>query len=206
MNSLARIRNPRGEGARLREEIVAAAARLLEEAGNEEAVTLRAVAREVGISAPSIYAHFDDREAIVRAVIDVAFEELCEAVRAARVGIADPVESLRAGCHAYVRFAHERPNRYVVLFGRHAATDRDGRDVCPEDLPGQEALAQLTAAIQDCVTAGVSDVADPARAAVTVWVALHGFSSLHTRMRQFPWGDGDALVDELTFRITGIAR
>jgi AcrR family transcriptional regulator len=50
-----RVRNRRGQGGRLRTDIVTAAAELLDEAGTEQAVTLRAVARRIGIAAPSIY-------------------------------------------------------------------------------------------------------------------------------------------------------
>ena len=75
MRKSTRDRNRRGEGGRLREEILQAATDLLERGGNAEAVTLRAIAREVGISAPSIYGHFEDREAIVSAVIDNAFSD-----------------------------------------------------------------------------------------------------------------------------------
>src|SRR6266852_3216557 len=75
-----RQRNARGQGARLTEDIVSAAITLIERAGTHEAVTLRAVAREVGIAAPSIYAHFPDREAIVMAVTLRVFGELGAAV------------------------------------------------------------------------------------------------------------------------------
>jgi AcrR family transcriptional regulator len=64
-----RRRNARGQGARLTEDIVTGALALIERTGSAEAVTLRAVAREVGIAAPSIYPHFADREAIVTAVV-----------------------------------------------------------------------------------------------------------------------------------------
>src|SRR6266700_821441 len=60
-----RQRNARGQGARLTQDIVSAALALIEREGSDEAVTLRAVAREIGIAAPSIYNHFPDRDAIV---------------------------------------------------------------------------------------------------------------------------------------------
>ncbi|MFI0779347.1 TetR/AcrR family transcriptional regulator [Streptomyces sp. NPDC021212] len=55
-----------GEGGALKEEILAAAARMLTESGREGDLSLRAVAREVGISAPSVYLHFKDRAELVR--------------------------------------------------------------------------------------------------------------------------------------------
>src|SRR4051795_7365743 len=103
----ARPRNRRGEGAKLREEILQAAARLLEESGREDAVTLRAVARAVGISAPSIYAHFDAREQILDAVVAEAFEDLSEAISAAIEQQTDTVRRFEAGVRAYVDFGRQ---------------------------------------------------------------------------------------------------
>src|SRR3954471_1001502 len=86
-----RTRNRRGEGALLRDEIVTAAERLLEREGNEEALTLRSVAREAGISAPSIYTHFADRDAIVETVLDIAFQRLRGVVLHSAEQVTDPV-------------------------------------------------------------------------------------------------------------------
>src|ERR1700721_2366283 len=90
-----RRRNARGQGARLSEEIVAAALTLIDREGSAEAVTLRAVAREIGIAAPSIYPHFADRDAILAAVVARLFDELTDAIKAGtEAGGADPVDRL----------------------------------------------------------------------------------------------------------------
>ena len=107
-----RPRNPRGQGARLRADILGAAAELLEETGDEKAVTLRAVARRVGIAAPSIYAHFPDPQAILLAIVREAFADLLAHLQAAEAGAGpDPVARLRAVCAAYLDFADTRPQR-----------------------------------------------------------------------------------------------
>jgi AcrR family transcriptional regulator len=79
----ARPRSRRGEGRLLRTEILAAATELLDTNGDERALTLRAVARRVGIAAPSIYPHFPDRPAIVLAVVRQGFVELADRIRSA---------------------------------------------------------------------------------------------------------------------------
>ena len=68
-----------GDGDTVRGRIVGAARRLLEERGVEAAVTLRAVAREAGVSAPSIYHHFSDLNAVLDAVITEAYTEYAAA-------------------------------------------------------------------------------------------------------------------------------
>src|SRR5262245_48408946 len=138
----SRTRNRRGEGVRLRDEIVDAASDLLEENGNEAAITLRAVARRVGITAPSIYPHFADRVDILREVIRRAIEELVAGLHSATRGEEDPVARLHAGCRAYASFAAEQPHRYRVLFQRRrpGGTTRIERSATVEDILGADAF------------------------------------------------------------------
>jgi AcrR family transcriptional regulator len=202
----ARRRNRRGEGARLRDEIVTAAAALLEETGSEDAVTLRAVARRVGISAPAIYAHFADREAILQAVVAEAFAELAAATGEAAAGRADPLERLRAVCAAYLAFAEERPHRYRVLFARHR---REGtvamtEPKAAEELLGAEAFAALVDAVGACVEAGCSRSADPVHDATALWVGLHGYATLRASVPAFPWPAPQALLATLVDRLARV--
>jgi AcrR family transcriptional regulator len=185
-----RRRNPRGEGSRLRGEIVAAATALLEDNGSEDAITLRGVARQAGIAAPSIYAHFADREAILAAVVAQAFVELGE-VLAAAADHGDPRRSLRLLCEAYLDFAEARPRRYRVIFGRHRV---DKVEVKPlEELWGAQAFARLTASVAACTPAGRS----PQVAATALWAGLHGYASLGTSVPAFPWPDRQEILDAL---------
>jgi AcrR family transcriptional regulator len=188
----ARERNRRGQGGRLRADIVGAARELLDETGDEQAVTLRAVARRVGIAAPSIYPHFSDRQSILLAVVQEAFEELRRRLLDARAEAgADPVARLRATCSAYLDFARARPQRYRVMFGglwsateavqEAAITDAEAAEL------GQDALAVFVTDLQECVAAGRSTSADPRADAVALWVALHGLAHQRAVAPLFPW-------------------
>jgi AcrR family transcriptional regulator len=114
-----RTPNRRGEGARLRDDILVAAGRLLAEAGREESLSLRAVARAVGIAPPSIYLHFKDRSELVDTVMRAAYGELAAEMRRvrSRERIDDPVGALRAVAYGYCRFVLENPKRYRLMFG-----------------------------------------------------------------------------------------
>jgi AcrR family transcriptional regulator len=187
-----RERNRRGEGSRLRTEIVAAAAALLDETGNEEAVTLRAVARRIGISAPSIYAHFADRQAILLAVVQGAFAELGEQLEtAAGAPAADPVTGLRDVCDAYLAFAAGRPQRYRVMFGGlwNATAALESASVTSDEVAalGQEVLAALVTRLEACVRAGRSTSDDPGADAVALWLGLHGLAHQRVVSAAFPW-------------------
>jgi AcrR family transcriptional regulator len=195
-----RTRNKRGEGSLLRDEIVRAAGALLEKAGREEAVTLRAVAREVGIAAPSIYQHFPDREAVLDAVVVAAFEDLIAALERDLASVSDARDRLFSGCRTYVRFAQDHPQRYRVMFGRGAETAAGTptpRGMPPEAL---EALTYLSAGIDACVKADESDSANPFSDAVALWASLHGLATLACT-NAAGWPGQDQLLDVLVERV-----
>jgi AcrR family transcriptional regulator len=206
-----RPRNARGQGARLTEDIVSGALALIDRTGSAEAVTLRAVAREVGIAAPSIYPHFADRDAIVSAVVVRVFDELAAAIKAGAAGAGpDSVDRLVAGCAAYVNFGLGHPARYGVLFGeRHGPAEDYCQPVAlgPDGRPvlewGAEAFSLLLQAIQDCVTAGQSASTDVLADATAVWVALHGTVTLRTTLPGFPW---PPLAPQLQHEVLALAR
>lgn len=197
-----RPRNPRGEGSRLRSEIIQGAADILDEAG-EDAVTLRAVARRVGIAAPSIYRHFADRDEILLAVVQEAFAEL-----KARLGNAvdtappDPVARLHAICSAYLDFSLERPRRYRILFGGlwSAAKAQENPAVAPTAAEiGLDVFDLLVRALQGCVDAGVSRSRSVFPDATALWAGLHGLAGLRPAAPMFPWPDG--VLDDLVRRL-----
>src|ERR1700743_2814309 len=96
-------RNARGQGNRLADDIVRGALAIIERTGSDDAVTLRAVAREVGIAAPSIYAHFADREAIIMAAVVGVFDELADRVEKAETSAGtNPEARPLGGCPAHL--------------------------------------------------------------------------------------------------------
>jgi AcrR family transcriptional regulator len=183
---------------------VSAAITLIERSGTHEAVTLRAVAREVGIAAPSIYAHFPDRESIVMAVVMRIFDELTDAItRGIESAGPDPVSRLVAGCEAYVAFGLTHPQRYGVLFSERriaAAEYCKAVPIGPDGLPvlefGAESFALLLTSIEDCVAAGASASTDIVADATAVWVAMHGTVTLRSTLPGFPWPDPGRFVSE----------
>ncbi|OFV76700.1 HTH-type transcriptional repressor FabR [Rhodococcus erythropolis] len=184
-----RARNPRGSGARLRGEIVAAAATLIARTGSDQAVTLRSVAREVGISAPSIYGHFSDRDAIVEAVVSESLEQLHLAVADAVSAHPDPVEGLYAGCSAYVEFGISEPARYRVLFGWSRPKGQSPQS----DTRGLAAFNTLVTNLDACVAAGRSASTDTFVDAVSIWTSLHGQVMLRADLPEFPWPSTDTV-------------
>lgn len=195
-------RNRRGEGALLRPRILTAAAELLDEGRNEEAVTLRAVARRAGIAAPSIYAHFADRQAILAAIVTDAFTELHQQLTEAATD-PDPVARLYAVCTAYLDFADRRPQRYRVMFGglwsAARAVDESAISAAEAAALGQDALAVLAVCVQRCAEAGRSASSEPRVDAIALWLGLHGLAHQRAVASSFAWPDDIArrVVDSL---------
>jgi AcrR family transcriptional regulator len=201
-----RTRNRRGEGGLLRDEIILAAERLLEREGTEEAITLRSVAREAGIAAPSIYGHFADRDAILDAVLDRAFERLRQHIVAATDPLTDPVESLLAGCQAYVDFGMTEPARYKVLFARIRSAPPAAAVSLDEPLwvARLAAFQTLVDGIANCAKAGRSASTDPFGDATQLWTAMHGAVTLRQFVPAFKWPPLEATVEELVRRIAQV--
>ena len=201
--SKRRTRNPRGQGQRLRRDIVRAAADLLDESGNEQAVTLRAIARKIDITPPSIYLHFPDRYSILLAVLREAFAVLEERLRSAREQAGpEPVAQLKAVCVAYIEFGARWPQRYRAMFkgvwDNAEALKAPGVADDPAMI-GKDAFDVLASAVGACSDAKGSTSADTFADATALWVALHGLAELQSRALLFPWPPNllDTLIDRL---------
>jgi AcrR family transcriptional regulator len=194
--SRVRPRSRRGEGARLREEIVAAASEIIAETGDDRELTLRGVARRIGIAAPSIYRHFTDVDDLKLAVVDRSFALYAQAREEAQGGAVGPAEALLARCRAYCRYALDHPGPYRYMWSHRAP--RPGTD-----LPAFESLAAL---VRRCQEAGVARPADDARLlAAEVWAALHGLLLLRMNAPELPWpAPLERMADHAVARLVGV--
>lgn len=189
--------NRRGEGGRLRDDLVDAATALVTEAGHARDLSLRAVARRVGIATTSVYPHFADVDALKVAVAERGHAELDRYRREAAPDLADPAAGLLARCRGYGRFAVEHPGYYRIMFGPELP-DQLAYDA--PDSPGRRALTGLAESIRRC-SAG----ADSHELAVLVWGALHGLASLRIDRPHFPWPTTlDRAIDEAVRRLVGL--
>src|SRR6478609_580241 len=83
------------------------ALRQLEE-GGPGAVAINAIARELGVSGPALYRYFKNRDALITALIEDAYNDLADTL--------EPADSLTAAARAYRRWALAQPHRYRLLF------------------------------------------------------------------------------------------
>src|SRR3954468_1093180 len=107
-----RRRASRGAGEQLREDIIVAAKKLLADSGRAEDVSIRKVADAVGVTSPSIYLHFADKNELLSAVVADVFRELDDAMVTGAAGETSPLGRLRAFGMSYIRFALTHPEHY----------------------------------------------------------------------------------------------
>jgi len=168
-----RPRARKGEGERLRTEILDAVAELLAEKGHKDAVSIRAVAERVGVSPPAIYLHFSDKDELFYQCCRAGFEELSRRLEEAIDGAGSALERLQRMGRAYIGYALERGVQYQVLM-----TSTLPESVSPESLrddPGLRAFSLLVDTIQEGIDAGeFRDDLGAVPLAVAVWATVHG--------------------------------
>jgi AcrR family transcriptional regulator len=160
-----RVRNPWGQGDRLRTEILVAAGDLLGDLGTVDGLTLRGVARQAGIAPASIYAHFPDRSALVAALLEHEYQRVVDLLRQAGEQPGDAVRRLRAQVHAFCRYSMANPGMYRLIFGR----DRTGQRTSAHTL-----VDQLAAGLLACERDGLRLRLPAERAAIVLVVGAHG--------------------------------
>ena len=146
------------------EEIVKTAVHLVE---HEEAdgLSLRAVAAELGVKAPSLYRYFSDKVALEDAVDDAILSLMLIEFRAVSAS-SNPETRFRQMVDVYMRFARERFQLYkFVMQHNHPERYATGRGKAVWDL--------MVAAVS-----AVSGQPDDTAAAVATWAFLHGYATL----------------------------
>lgn len=197
--SETRSRNRRGQGERLREDIVEAALKLLDELGDDQALSLRAVARVVGTAATSVYLHFADRDELVLAALNRCHDDLTNAVDAAEAHGKDPVDALRARTIVLGTWAHDHPGLYKVL---HESTLNQRAA-----MPFKQQLAdRTTAAVQRCMDAGLAPADDAATVALDLRAAVHGAVSMRLNQPDQAWPPLAEQVERFLTKLVGTAH
>jgi AcrR family transcriptional regulator len=192
-----RRRNPRGSGDQLRADIVAATKELLATSGSSEAVSIRAVADAVGVTSPSIYLHFADKDELIEAVVADVFAELDTAMVSAAAEFDQPLDKLCACGLAYVRFAITHPEHYRVATMERA--DRDGPTAISklDQILADSAFLHFMAVVRGCMEHAIFAPADPVPVTLELWAAAHGVASLMITKPGLPWGDPEAFANRV---------
>ncbi|MFZ4517415.1 MAG: TetR/AcrR family transcriptional regulator [Microthrixaceae bacterium] len=170
-------------------------------------LSLRKLASTLGVTAPALYAHVEDKEDLLQAVAETGFRDLL--TRLERVS-GDPLERLRGYGRAYVEQALADPEVFRVMFlYRPAALDVPGVDNALD--AATEAFSRPDEAVREAIAVGaIHPDRDPARVALVLWTTAHGCATvllLGAREGEVIVPEGmDALVDDvLDVTLAGLA-
>jgi len=193
------------------------------------ALSLRAIARELKITAPAIYNYFPDRDALVTALVIDAFTSFGDSQLAARDSL--PKENLigrfKAIGIAYRNWAHTHPQRYELIFG----TPIPGYEAPMEQVfpSSARSITALFSVVEDLRKAGKLTLDTPPEVneeykvyldfwisqigelhpishfiAMIIWARVHGIVSLEIQGNLLPFGQNK---DELyLFELESMAR
>lgn len=171
--TVRRNRARKGDGPKLRGEILDAAEALLVEKGVPDAVSMRAIARRIGVSPPAIYLHFVDKDELFFHCCNRRVGELLERLTLAAAEHDGVVDKLQAVGRAYVAYGLDHGELYKVMFLGPVPDSLDP-DLVPM-LPGPTALALATNLVVEGVARKeLRPDLDPVATAVSLWSAVHG--------------------------------
>lgn len=187
-----RPRLRKGSGDLLRDQIIDTATELILASQDAQAPSTREVTRALGITAPSLYRHFADKEQLLDAVCAKYYRQLGQAMREATRNIPIALERLHALGMAYVRFAVGTPLMYRVATG----TAPRQPSAFDETLINS-AFVHLQDTVQELIDAGFFPPSDSLAPALQLWAAAHGVASLLVTKPYLPWGDSEAFASSV---------
>jgi len=172
------VRKPAGRyhHGELRRALVETALLVVERDG-VGALSLRDLARRLGVSHAAPAHHFVDRAALLAEIAREGFDRLTAAMSAAAQPARDPRERLDVIGRAYVRFALEHPAFFRVMFGREVSDLADPPAALGE--AGERSFAVLLGAVDAILASHRAPERPPADAvAFTCWCIVHGAAML----------------------------
>jgi len=155
--------------------ILCAACELLEE-NNIASLSLRAVAKRVGVSHTAPYRHFKDKESLLAGIAGIGYDALASQMAEAVKSYPDnPAAQLQEAGHRYVQFALKSPQCTQLMFGGILPCD----DTYPElRASGEAAFDGLKAIIEEGQSQDVFKRGDVEMLALAAWSGIHGLTLL----------------------------
>ena len=177
--------------AQFRDRLCDAAERQFAEHGLD-AVTMRQLAQDLGVSPMTPYRYFKDKDAILAAVRARAFDRHADALEAAFEGPGDLQARANAVGEAYVRFALTNPEAYKLMFDVKQPSADDYPDLVRAGIRSKKTM---TAHVRDMIKAGDMR-GDPDMIGHMFWSAIHGAIQLQMADMLAPPYDAPAIIME----------
>ncbi len=170
----------KGNSLSLRDKILETSRHLLYSEGHK-ALSMRAIAKEVGVSATSIYLHFENKDHLMHTLIEESVEELGDHIEEKVREKTTVLDRFEASINAYVEFGLQNPEKYQIIYQvQPEAMARYPKEKFRKVRRSYELLASI---IEEGVAEGVMDVDDPVLAAYSIWAQMHGVVSVVLNQR-----------------------
>jgi AcrR family transcriptional regulator len=182
-----------------RESILARACELYLIAGLS-GLSMRKLAKEVGVTAPALYRYYEGREAVLADLVRQSHRVFLDYLRPG-LEAPTPLERFSSAGDAYLDFAIEHPRWYAIMY---SGPERLGMDSIPEDIQAMGcAIHQFwNDRVSECMRAGVLKDSDPEEVGLTLWGHHHGLVQLYHQGRLKTDADGfRTLVKESSARL-----
>lgn len=139
-------------------------------------LSMRKVAKSVGVSATSIYLHFQNKDHLLHTLIEESLEDLSSAIEEKSQKAAGALEQFELLMRGYVDFAMNHPEKYQIIFmvqpGEMAPYPKE------KFRKARKIYEHLTQSIEQGIREGVMEVEHPVMASYSVWAQLHGVISV----------------------------
>ncbi len=188
--------------AELRDQILAAAARIITDEGFD-ALTMRKIADAIEYSPATIYLHFASRDDIAVQLVREGFDALIRHLAPAAAE-PDPLRRIAAIGHAYLDFAQTEKETYRLIMME------DERFASPiltqlgesDDDTGSTAFGFLFDTVTELIDSGIFRPLDAQTIASLLWSSLHGIAALKLTCPKYPFDGsitepGEELIDIL---------
>ena len=161
-----------------RERILACACELYLETGLP-GFSMRKLAKNVGVTAPALYRHYDGKEKVLADVVREAYQAYQGYVYRA-LQASTPIERFFQAGEGYLDFALENPRWYKIMF---SSPERLGMKELPDDIEamGWGVHQFWIDRVRECMQVGLLKEADPLQTALTMWAHAHGMILLYNQ-------------------------
>lgn len=164
----------------LREKILDISRHLLFNEGHTS-LSMRGIAKEVGVSATSIYLHFDNKDHLLHTIIEESVEELSLSIENNFNEQTDVITQFESVIQGYINFALNNPEKYQIIY--MVKSEVMGRYPKEKFRRARRCYELLVKIISKGVAEGVMEEDDPVTAAYSIWAQLHGVISVVLNQR-----------------------
>ncbi|MBO6525304.1 MAG: TetR/AcrR family transcriptional regulator [Balneolaceae bacterium] len=182
-----------GEELSLREKILDTSRHFLFTKGYSS-LSMRKIAKEIGVSATSIYLYFENKDHLVHTLIEESVEELSRAIEQSAAQKISTIDKFEAIIRAYVEFAMSYSEKYQVIYVM--LSSEMSRYPKEKFRKARRGYALLESVIKKGIEEGLMELDEPQIAAYSIWAQLHGVISVVLNQRLDSKIDRNKFIEE----------